>query len=329
MAHEEGISVNRGRLAKRPWNIPVRGWWDIMLRLKADIADHNISIIAAGVAFYAFLSIFPALVAIVSLYGLIANPSDVQQQFANYGGILPEEAQTLLSQQLQRITARAVSTMSVGVVIGIFFALWSANKGTKAFMAALNIVYSEKEKRGLLQFNKIALLITFSMIVLAVLALILIVALPILLKFLNLPASLSTLLSFLPWLLLAGCFVAWLAALFRYGPSRNEPQWNWVSPGSIAATVLWVITSVLFSFYVGNFGKYDNTYGSVGAIIILLLWFYLTAFVILLGAELNAAMEHQTTVDTTKGRSRPMGKRGAHVADTVGEALGGEEKRAP
>lgn len=329
MAQEEQTPTNRGRLAKRPWDIPLSGWWDIALRLKAAIANHNISIIAAGVAFYAFLSIFPALVAIVSLYGLIANPADVQQQFATYGGMLPEEAQTLLSQQLQRITARAASTMSVGVVIGLFFALWSANKGTQAFMVSLNIVYNEKEKRGFVQFTKIALLITFSMIALAVLALTLIVVLPILINFLNLPASLSTLLSFLPWLLLSSCFVFWLSALFRYGPSRTEPQWNWVSLGSIAATVLWVITSVLFSFYVGNFGKYDSTYGSVGAIIILLLWFYLTAFVILLGAELNAVIEHQTTVDTTKGKPQPMGKRGAHVADTVGEALGGEKRRGP
>ncbi|WP_040663012.1 YihY/virulence factor BrkB family protein [Nitrococcus mobilis] len=326
MRQKKAFFHERGRMARRPWEIPLNGWRDIALRLKDDITNHNISIIAAGVAFYALLSIFPALVAIVSLYGLVANPADVQQQFTHYGGILPEEAQLLISQQLQRITASATSAMSAGVISGVLFAVWSATRGTKAFMLALNIVYNEKEKRGFLQFNKIALMITFGMIMLVVLALGLIVTLPILLSILNLPGALSTVLSFFPWLLLSGCFVFWLAMLFRYGPSRSEPQWNWVSVGSIAATVLWVITSMLFSFYVGNFGKYANTYGSVGAIIILLLWFYLTAFVILFGAELNAQMEHQTMVDTTKGEPRSMGQRGAYVADTLGEALDDKDK---
>lgn len=320
MVQEKQLSHDRGRMAKQPWEISMSGWWDIALRLWDDINDHNIFIIAAGVAFYAFLSIFPALVAIVSIYGIIANPSDVQQQFSNYGGMLPEEARTLLSQQLQGITSRAASAMSVGVIVGLLFTLWSATQVIKAFIVALNIVYNEKEKRGFLQFNKIALTITLGGIVLAVLALALIVVLPTLLNAISLPASLSALLSFLPWLLLAGCFIFWLAMLFRYGPSRTEAQWSWVSFGSIVATVFWIITSVLFSFYVGNFGKYDNTYGSLGAIIILLLWFYWTAFVILLGAELNAEVEHQTTIDTTKGKPQPMGKRGAYVADTLGKA---------
>lgn len=318
---QEKRPSNRGRTAKRPWQISLNGWRDIAFRLWNDVNDHNISIIAAGVAFYAFLSIFPALVAIVSIYGLIANPADVQQQFSNYGGMMPEAARTLLNQQLQAITSRAASAMSVGVIIGLLVALWSATQVTKAFMNALNMVYEEKEKRGFVEFNKIALAITAGGIVLAVLALALIVVLPVLFNVLSLPAILTTLLSFLPWLLLAGCFVFWLAALFRYGPSRTEAQWSWVSFGSIVATVFWIIMSILFSFYVSNFGQYNTTYGSVTAIIILLLWFYFTAFVVLLGAELNAEMEHQTEIDTTKGKPRPMGERGAYVADTIGKAF--------
>lgn len=308
-------------MAKRPWEISLSGWRDIALRIWEDINDHNIFIIAAGVAFYAFLSIFPALVAIVSIYGIIANPSDVQQQFSNYGGILPEEARTLLTQQLQRITSRAAPTMSAGVIIGLFFTLWSATQGTKAFMAALNIVNDEKEKRGFLEYNKLALSMTFGVILLVVIALIFIVALPTILNTMSLPAIVTTVVSFLPWLFLAGCFTFGLSAIYRYGPSRKEAQWSWVSFGSIVATVLWIGISVLFSFYVGNFGKYDNTYGSLGAIIILLLWFYLSAFVTILGAELNAEMEHQTKIDTTRGKPRPMGKRGAYVADTIGKAF--------
>lgn len=293
------------------------------MRFWNNINDHNISILAAGVAFYAFLSIFPALVAIVSIYGLIANPADVQQQFSNYGGILPDEARVLISQQLQRITARAPSAMTAGVALGLLFALWTGTQVSKAIITALNVVYGEKEKRGILDLNKIALLLTFGGIILAVLALVLIVVLPILYNILTLPEILSTLLSFLPWVLLAGCFAFWLTVLFRYGPSRKKAQWNWVSLGSIATTVLWIITSILFSFYVSNFGQYNTTYGSIGAIIILLLWFYFTALVVLLGAELNAEMEHQTTMDTTMGKPRPMGKRGAHVADTIGKSFDG------
>ncbi|MDN5872387.1 MAG: YihY/virulence factor BrkB family protein [Nitrococcus sp.] len=323
-SEEKQAFEHRGRMAKRPWEISGSGWRDIALRVWNNVSDHNILILAAAVAFYAFLSIFPALVAIVSIYGLIANPADVQTQFSHYGGILPEEARTLISQQLQRITASASSTMSAGLVLGLLFALWTATQVTKAFITALNVVYAEKEKRGILQFNQVALLMTFGGIILAVLALALIVVLPIVLSTLDLPAALSALLSYLPWLLLAGCFILWLTVLFRYGPSRKEPQWNWVSLGSIATTVLWIIASILFSFYVSNFGQYNTTYGSIGAIIILLLWFYVTAFVVLLGAELNAGMEHQTTIDTTKGKARPMGKRGAYVADTIGASFEGK-----
>lgn len=319
MAQEGQPSHSRGRMAERPWEISLQGWRDIGLRLWHDISDNNIFIIAAGVAFYAFLSIFPALVAIVSIYGIVANPADIQQQFSNYSGMLPEAARTLLSQQLQRIASSPAPAMSAGVIVGSFFTLWSATQGTKAFIAALNIVYDEKEKRGFLQYNKLALLMTLGVILLIVFALILIVALPTVLNIISFPAAIATVISFFPWLLLAGVFIFGLSALYRYGPSRKEAQWYWVSPGSVVATVLWIAISVLFSFYVGNFGKYANTYGSLGAIIILLLWFYWSAFATLLGAALNAEMEHQTTIDTTKGQPKPMGKRGAYVADTIGK----------
>lgn len=321
MTQEKRAPNDRGRLAQFPWEISLSGWYDIVLRIKEDLINNNVSIIAAGVAFYAFLSLFPALLAIVSLYGMIADPTDVQQQFANYSGMLPTEAQLLISQQLQRITAHAASTMSAGVILGLLFTLWSATQGTKASMIALNIVYKERENRGFIEFNKIALYITLGAIVLAVLSLFLIIALPALLYSMGLPAIVVTLISFLPWLILASCFVIGLAMLYRYAPCRKESQWSWVSVGSIAAAVLWIIASVLFSFYVANFANYNATYGSVGAIVILMLWFYLTALIILLGAELNAQMEHQTKIDTTKGEPQPMGERGAYVADRLGKTF--------
>lgn len=319
MATSKQIADRRGRKARHPGEIPTKGWRDIAYRIKDSLDDDNISIVAAGVAFYALLAIFPALVAIVSIYGIVADPADVQRQFDLLSGILPAEARVLLSEQLRRITSQASTALSVGVGVGVVLALWSATRGTKAFMIALNIVYGEKEKRGFFKLNTIALLLTMGSIVLAVLALGMIVVLPILLSYLDLPEIFQVLVSFLPWLLLGFSFIVGLAMLYRYGPSRSEARWRWVSWGAVAATVLWIIGSVLFSFYVANFAQYNKTYGSVGALIILLMWFFVTAYIILLGAEFNAETEHQTKTDTTKGKPRPIGERGAYVADTVGK----------
>lgn len=315
----------RGRSANRPEQIPASGWRDIVLRIKDELTDDNISIVAAGVAFYALLAIFPALAAMVSIYGLVANPADVQQQFAAVGSIMPPEAQTLLSEQLGKIAGQAGATLSIGVGVGLLLTLWSATKGINSLITALNIVYDEPEKRGFLKLNALALSLTLGAIVLAVLALGLIVALPALLGNLGLPESMQTLISLLRWPLLALVVMIGLAVIYRYGPSRNESRWQWVSWGAVVATLLWLAGSALFSFYVSNFGNYNETYGSVGTIIILLMWFYLTAYIVLLGAEFNAEMEHQTQQDTTEGEPRPMGERGAYVADTLGKGYGGED----
>ncbi|ABA57578.1 Ribonuclease BN [Nitrosococcus oceani ATCC 19707] len=324
MPTSKQIVDRRGRKARHPGEIPTKGWRDIAYRIKDSLDDDNISIVAAGVAFYALLAIFPALVAMVSIYGIIADPADVQRQFDALSGILPTEAQVLLSEQLRRITSQASTALSVGVGVGVILALWSATRGTKAFIIALNIVYGEKEKRGFLKLNAIALMLTLGAIVLAILALGMIVVLPILLSYLDLPEIFQVLASLLPWLLLAFTFILGLAVLYRYGPSRSEARWRWVSWGAVAATVLWIVGSALFSFYVANFAQYNKTYGSVGALIILLMWFFVTAYIILLAAEFNAEMEHQTKVDTTRGKPQPMGERGAYVADTVGKPYGDE-----
>ncbi|ADJ28795.1 YihY/virulence factor BrkB family protein [Nitrosococcus watsonii] len=324
MTTSKRIVDHRGRKARHPGEIPTKGWRDIAYRIKDSLNDDNISIVAAGVAFYALLAIFPALVAMVSIYGIIADPADVQRQFDALSGILPTEAQVLLSEQLRRITSQASTALSVGVGAGVILALWSATRGTKAFMIALNIVYGEKEKRGFLKLNAIALILTLGAIVLAILALGMIVVLPILLSYLDLPEIFQVLASLLPWLLLAFTFILGLAVLYRYGPSRSEARWRWVSWGAVAATVLWIAGSALFSFYVANFAQYNKTYGSVGALIILLMWFFVTAYIILLAAEFNAEMEHQTKTDTTRGKPQPMGERGAYVADTVGKPYGDE-----
>jgi len=204
-------------------------------------------------------------------------------------------------------------------LFAVALALWSASSGVKSLMTALNIAYEEEEKRGLLHYNALALAMTFGAIIAGLIALTLVALVPPLLQALALPKWLHWMLSLARWPILALGVIIGLAVLFRYGPSRNEARLNWVTWGAVAATVLWIIASVLFSWYAANFANYNKTYGSVGAIVVLLMWFYITAFVVLLGAELNAEMERQTAADTTRPPFKPMGSRGARMADTVAD----------
>lgn len=317
--HSHASERDRGRRARRPQDIPRQGWRDILLRVKAQQSEDNLSIIAAGVAFYSLLALFPALAALVSLYGLVADPADVQQELSLMGKFMPQEAYQIISTQLNTIVSHSGEALSFGLVAGLLLSLWSATSGIKALITALNIAYDEEERRGFFKFNAIALLLTVAGIVFVVVSLGLIAVLPGLFGKLGLPDFLQGIINYGRWPLLAILIMLGLAVIYRYAPSRDEPQWHWVSWGAFIATIFWIIASLLFSYYVSNFANYNKTYGSIGAIIILLTWFYLTAFIILLGGELNAEMEHQTVEDTTEGRPRPMGKRGAHVADTVGE----------
>ncbi len=300
------VPQTRGRRVKQPQDISMKGWRDIIFRVKGDLKDNNISIMAAGIAFYALLAIFPALAAMISIYGLVADPMNIQQHLDSISGILPLEVRALLSEHMRRLTVHAPTALSVGFGVGMVVALWGAIRGIKAFIIALNIIYREKEKRGLLGIYKCILALILGAIVLVALALALIVVLPIVLDYLSLPKSLKTSLSLLPWLLLAFSFMFSLAVLYRYGPSRSEPQWQWVSWGAAIATLLWLIGSGLFSFYAANFGRYDQTYGSLGALIILVIWLFGTAYIILLGAEFNAEIERQAKIGGSRGRSQLM-----------------------
>lgn len=312
-AHEE-----RGRRATKPSEIPRPGWRDILLRVKDEQKNDNLSIVAAGVAFYLILAIFPALAAMVSIYGLVADPADVQRQLATVGHLLPPEAYRILDEQLTQIVSHSEGALGIGAVLGILLALWSAAKGMKAMITALNIAYDEEEGRGFFKLNGLALLLTFGGITFVLMSLGLILALPAILEAVGLPGILEPVVNFLRWPLLAGCVMVALALLYRFAPNRDRPRWQWVSPGSVVATLLWIAVSGLFSLYVSRFGNYNETYGSMGAVIILLMWFFLTAYMFLLGAEFNAEMEHQTARDTTRGEPRPMGERGARMADTLG-----------
>jgi membrane protein len=310
---------DRGRSANRPSEIPLRGWRDILWRMWTQIGDDNMFIIAAGVAFYAMLAIFPAITSFVSLFGLITEASQVQDQFANFRDVMPEDAWSLLNDQLTAVVSASAESLGVGAIVGLLVALWTAGAGVRAMMSALNIAYREQEKRSFLAFYFTAFLFTIGIVVLAILAVGLIVAVPVILAIFE-PGGLTALLAkVIPWSVMAVFLVAALGAVYRFGPSRHEPKARWVSWGAVLATVLWIAASVGFSIYVSNFASYNETYGALGAVMILLMWLWISAFIVLLGAELNAEMEHQTERDTTTGRPRPLGRRGAYVADHVGE----------
>jgi membrane protein len=317
MAQQDAAAHGRG--AERVRDIPKAGWRDIAWRVKDEIAEDNLSMIAAGVAFYLFFAMVPALAAVVSIYGLIADPQQVQQQIQALSGMLPQEAATIIQEQLQQVAGAAPGALTAGAAFSLLLTLWSVNKGTKALIESLNIVYDEQEKRGFIKLNLVSLALTLGMVVFVVVTLALVAVLPALIGMLGLPGIVEGLARWLRWPILAVVFMVVLAAFYRHAPSRDAPKWRWVSPGAVAATVLWIIGSGLLSWYISNFGNYNETYGSLGAIMILMLWFWLSAFIILLGAEVNAEMEHQTERDTTRGDQRPMGRRQAYVADTVGE----------
>ena len=317
--HERDTPEQRGRDAERPSQIPRAGWRDILWRVWQQTGEDNISMIAAGVAFYSLLAIFPAITAFVSLYGMIADPGQAQRQMQLLEGVVPADALSLLAGQVHAVTAARSSQLGLGALVGVAIALWSAGAGVRALMTALNIAYDEQEKRGYLQFYGLAMGFTLGLILAAILSLIIVVGLPVVLQFLPLGGFAQVLITGLTWLTLAVLVIFGLGVLYRYGPSRSPAQSRWVSWGAVTATLLWLLASVLFSLYAANFADYNKTYGALGAVIGLLMWFWLSSFVILLGAELNAEMEHQTGKDTTVGKPKPMGERGAFVADTLGK----------
>jgi membrane protein len=315
-----GLGRGRGRDAATPGEIPKSGWRDILLRLKDEQSKDNLSMIAAGVAFYAFLAIFPALAAMVSVYGLAFDPHEVQEQIAAISALLPRQAAGILTDQLAQLTAEPSQGLGWGLALGLVLTLWSASQGVKALMTSLNVVYDEEETRGFVRYNLTALALTFAALVFVLVTLAVIALVPVAISFLGLTGVVEWAVRLLRWPILAALVMVGLAALYRFAPARARPQWRWVSWGAALATMLWLLGSIAFSVYVSNFGSYDETYGTFGAVVVLMLWFNLTAYVILLGGELNAEMEHQTARDTTEGGERPLGSRNAYVADTVGKS---------
>ena len=315
-----------GRDAKRPYHIPLRGWWQVAERVWSEAGRDNLSVVAAGCAFYALFAIFPALSAIISLYGLTANPASVEQHFGTLATVLPAEAYGVVIEQIRRIAAAPGQSLGWSLVVSLALALWSANAGTQALFAALNIAYEEPERRSLLRFYFSAFTFTIIGILGGLAMLFAIVYVPVLFAFAGVSQAFELVVSIARWPFLALLGLLLLALLYRYGPCRRAAKWHWVSAGSLIATALWLLASAAFSAYVANFAHYDRTYGSLGAVIILLFWLYISFYIVLLGAEINAELELQTAMDTTVGKPKPPGQRGAFVADHVAGGPGGAKR---
>ncbi|MCZ2847539.1 YihY/virulence factor BrkB family protein [Modestobacter sp. VKM Ac-2978] len=303
--------------ADRPTDIPARGWLQIVKRSWAENNADNMPIIAGGVAFFAFLSIFPALIATISIYGLVASPEQVTQQIASLSDQLPESAQDILTEQLTDITSNAGGALTFGLIASVLGALWTASGGVNNMVKAVNIAYDEVETRNFLKLRALSLVLTLGAIVFILFTFALIAVVPVVLDALPLGGVGTVLAQVLRWVLLLGVVIGSLAVLYRVAPDRDAPKIRWVSLGSLVVTVIWAVVSVAFSFYVNNFGSYNETYGAIAGVIVLMLWLYLTCYLVLLGAEINAETEHQTAQDTTQGDPEPMGKRDAVVADEV------------
>lgn len=316
---DDSVQNRPGRHASRPRELPLRGWKDIAVRAKNKSSSENLSIVSAGVAYYSLLAVFPALAAIVTLYGLVSSPDQVQQQVAALSQIVPHSAANIIYQQLNHLASSPGTTLGLGLAIALLVSVFSSMKGMTALMTALNIVYGEQEGRGFFKRNGLALLLTFGSILFAVIAILLIIATPAILSVFNkigLNAVVGIIIDVARWPILGVAMILWLTVLYRYAPNRSNAQWKWVSWGAVLGTVLWLVASGLFSFYVSNFGSFNETYGSIAGVVILIMWFFVTAYVILFSAAIDAEMEHQTTYDTTAGIPKPMGRRGAYVADT-------------
>jgi membrane protein len=269
------------------------------------------------------LALFPALTALVSLYGLFADPSRISDQLSLASGFLPEGAMSIIREQVTRITAKGGAQLSLGFVFGLAVAFWSANAGVKALIDALNVIYGEKEKRGFIRLNLQSFALTLGGMLAILVAVASVVILPIVLATVGLGGGTEFILRISRWPILLLVVIVGLAVLYRFGPSREEPRWEWLSVGSVLAAVAWLISSVLLSWYLSNFANYDATYGSLGAAIGMMMWMWISSIIILFGAELNSEIEHQTVRDSTTGPEKPLGLRGATMADTVGASASG------
>lgn len=300
--------------------MPWVGWKDVLWRVYQEVEGGNILDVAATVAFFGLLALFPALIATVSMYGILADPGDVVRQVGALSVAVPPAARTLIMDQLTEIATGSSVGLRLGVVVSLGVALFSASGGVASLMRGINAAYNEVETRGWLRFRLLALAFTCGLALFVIVSVALITLLPTVLKYVGLGSATQDVFNFLRWPALALATMLGLGVLYRYAPNRTPAKWPWLTAGSLLATLIWVPASLGFSVYAENFGSYNKTYGTLGGAVVLGLWMYISALAILLGAELNAELEHQTREDSTIGPPRPMGQRAAQMADDLGKA---------
>ena len=313
----ERLQPGHGRSARSPSQIPARGWRDVLWRTWQEFNKDNIPSVAGGVTFFVLLALFPGLAAFVALYGLFADFHDAVKHIEALAVIAPHDAVVFIGAQMILISEKRSSTLSVAFVVTLLLSLWSANGGVKAFLNGLNIAYGEREKRGIVMLTLESLAFTLGGLALVLASVTAVVLLPALLPALD---HFGPVLGLLRWPGLMALMILMLAVVYRYGPSREHARWRWVTWGSVAAAMLWIAASLAFSWYMSNLAHYDRTYGSFGAAAGAMTWLWMSVVIVLFGAELNAEIEHQTAIDSTTGSPKPMGHRGAMMADSIGEA---------
>lgn len=286
----------------------------------SQVSEDRVPLIAAGVTFYILLALFPALTSLVSIYGLISDPAGIGEQITFLAGVLPKQSLQLVTDQLQAISSQKASSLSIGFIAGLLIALWSARNGVAALFEAMNIAYDEVEERGFIRLTLLILGFTAGGLLITAVLIAAIAVLPAVLAFLPLDQWLERLARIARWPVLLLLIGAAIALVYRYGPDRDPPKLRWLTWGAAFSTLCWFPASLLFSFYIDNFADYNATYGAMGALIGFMLWIWVSTMIIIVGAELNAELEHQTTRDSTTGPPKKMGKRDAHVADTIGKS---------
>lgn len=308
---------SHGQRADSPQDIPPRGWRDVAWRLLHEVQDDRVTLIAAGATYYMLIALVPALALIVSIYGLFNDPVDVSKQASLLAGVLPPGGLSIITDQLTRLAATGKPTLGLTLVISLAVALWSANAGVQSFFDAMNIAYDEAEKRNFIVRQLLGFTFTLAFAVAAIVFVTVVLVIPVVMQFLYLGEGFGWLVKVLSYLLMLILALLGISALYRWGPSREGAKWRWITPGALLAVVLIAIVSIIFSWYAANFSNYNATYGSLGALVGFLTWLWLTAAIVITGAELNSELEHQTGRDSTTGAPLPLGERGAYMADHV------------
>ena len=327
MSDQENLEVGsgpepqgRGRQANSPTEVPPSGWLDVLRRTVSEAKQDRVTLLAAGVAFFFFLALVPLLVVVVSMYGLLASPAEIRQFASDWLAAAPREVRRLVTSQLETIARTSNGRAVFGVIAGVLVALWSASTGVSHLVAAVNAAFDEVDQRKAWRRRGLSLGLTLGSLAFGVLAIVLIAVLPSALADSDFATGTRWVIDVLRWPLLAGGMLVGLAVLYRWAPDRSDARWVWVTPGTLLGLVIWLGGSGLFSVYAANFGRFQATYGSLASIVVMLLWLFVSAYAVIMGAEFNAESERQTFRDTTTGPARPLGDRGAYAADTVGRS---------